>query len=156
MGLKIFLICFVILAIVILIILSVVSPDNWGRASDGCNQNCCVSCSNSCANSSGFGATSGGNKSKAFYSLNEKNLRVFNEKGEEATQEFITKHRQDVLRNLQLTYDPYTSDMNADIWKSFIQAKIDAEKNVFINQPIYVIKSRWFKPFSYHNIKKKN
>lgn len=146
MSLTIYLICFVVLAIVVLIIISIASPDNWGRASNGCNQNCCVSCSNSCGNSnSGYGLISSkGNKSKF---LDDPNFRVFNVKGEEASKEFIRQNRKQVLEHLKMSHDPYTLDPQHEIWKSYIQAKKNAENELFIDQPIYVIKSKWFKPF---------
>jgi hypothetical protein len=114
MGLGVYVCAVAIIAITVLLIVCVLSPDNWGRVSAGCNQNCCAS----------FNTEKKASATQFTTSTNN------NSTGPETAVTTVCRKS-----------DPYRDiDMHQPIWRRYIQEKEKAmkQKEHFISQSTYI------------------
>lgn len=140
MGLTVFIFGVAVILIVTLLLVSVLSPDNWAQASAGSNQTCCASCGTSCSggsgNSSSFpgGGGGGGSKDRAVILDEQK------------------------VQNFRAAYDPYAQLDDVPLWQKYTAAKEKAQKEKFLSQQTYVVTPKnlqvKFQKFLYHPRKK--
>jgi hypothetical protein len=144
MGVTIWIFGISVILICIVLIITLISPQNWGQASAGCNQNCSGGSAKEAA------ANRGLNDSDLIRDQLEKETKLINADGE---QKLSDRKTDEILENLKMTPDPYSQDVPFHIWKTYLKEKQETEKNKFINQCVYVITPKIFVPFKYKSAK---
>lgn len=162
MGLHIFIITVAIIIVTLILLVTLVSPDNWGVCCQNCAQGCCNSSglsSESCEsrNISSSESVGGGkgNKQAKMKSTEtairtEKGTRhvlLINKDGEIDNDTTIINSLLQKKRRLTQTPDLYAT-LDLPLWKQYWKAKKEAEQTIYVPQMTYLIS-----PFKAKNIR---